>query len=136
MRHFPLVVLSALAFTCAAGILAAQADSTAPATPAPEKAKPAKSDPNRLSSEEITADNRPTAYDVVDHLRRAWLRKDMLTGEDVVVYMDEQNIGGAEKLRDLPSVDVAQLEFLPNKDAIKRWGSQIKGSVIVVSRKR
>jgi hypothetical protein len=143
VRHFPLVALYSLALACAAGsasTLAAQADSTAPATPtptpAPANAKPAKSDPNHLSSDEITADNRPTTYDVVDHLRRAWLRKDMLTGEDVVVYMDEQNVGGAEKLREIPSVDVAALEFLPNKDAIKRWGSQIKGSVIVVSRRR
>jgi hypothetical protein len=134
VRHFPIVALSALALACAAGsvdTLAAQADSTAPAAPAPapapapEKAKPAKSDPNHLSSEEITADNRPTTYDVIDHLRRAWLRKDMLTGEDLVVYMDEQNIGGAEKLRDIPSVDVAALDYLPNKDAVKRWGSQI-----------
>jgi len=144
VRHFPLVALSAIAFTCAAGTLAAQADSTTPATPAPAaapapapaKAKPAKSDPNHLSSDEIAADNRPTTYDVVDHLRRAWLRKDMLTGEDLVVYMDEQNVGGADKLRDIPSVDVASLDYLPNKDAVKRWGSQIKGSVIVVSRKR
>jgi hypothetical protein len=60
----------------------------------------------------------------------------MLTGEEVVVYMDEQNIGGADKLRDIPTVDVAELQYLPNKDAVKRWGSQIKGSVIVVSRKR
>ena len=139
MRHLPLVALSVVALTCAAGTLAAQADSTAPAAApaaAPEKAKPAKSDPNHLSADEITADNRPTTYDVIDHLRRAWLRKDMLTGEDLVVYMDEQNIGGADKLRDIPSVDVAGLEYLPNKDAVKRWGSQIKGSVIVVSRKR
>jgi hypothetical protein len=144
VRHLQLVALSAIAFTCAAGTLAAQADSTTPATPAaapapapaPAKAKPAKSDPNHLSAEEVAADNRPTTYDVVDHLRRAWLRKDMLTGEDLVVYMDEQNIGGADKLRDIPTVDVAELQYLPNKEAVKRWGSDIKGSVIVVSRKR
>ena len=142
MRHLPLVALSVLTLACAAGAagaLAAQADSTTPAAApaaAPEKAKPAKSDPNHLSADEITAANRPTTYDVVDHLRRAWLRKDMLTGEEVVVYMDEQKIGGADKLRDIPTVDVAELQYLPNKDAVKRWGSDIKGGVIVVSRKR
>jgi hypothetical protein len=50
--------------------------------------------------------------------------------------MDEQNIGGAEKLRDIPSVDVAELRYLPNEAAIKRWGSEIKGSVIVVTLRR
>lgn len=149
MRQLPIVALSVFTLACVAGAtgtIAAQADSTTPATPAPAaaaapakataKAKPAKSDPNHLSSDEITADNRPTTYDVIDHLRRAWFRKDMLTGEDVVVYMDEQNIGGADKLRDIPSVEVSELDFLPNKEAVKRWGSQIKGSVIVVTRKR
>lgn len=134
MRHLPIVALSVLTLACAAGsvgTIAAQADSTAPA-----KATAPKSDPSHLASSEIIAANRPTTYDVVDHLRRAWLRKDLLTGEDVVVYMDEQNVGGADKLRDIPTVDVAELQYLPNKDAVKRWGSQIKGSVIVVSRKR
>jgi DNA uptake protein ComE-like DNA-binding protein len=142
VRHLSIVALSVFTLACASGAIAtaaAQADSMTPAAapaPAPEKSKPTKSDPNHLSSDEITAANRPTTYDVVDHLRRAWLRKDMLTGEEVVVYMDEQNIGGADKLRDIPTVDVAELQYLPNKDAVKRWGSQIKGSVIVVSRKR
>jgi len=147
VRQLPIVALSVFTIAAAAGAtgtIAAQADSTTPAAPAaaaapakaPAKAKPAKSDPNHLSSDEITADNRPTTYDVIDHLRRAWFRKDMLTGEDVVVYMDEQNIGNADKLRDIPSVEVSELDFLPNKEAVKRWGSQIKGSVIVVTRKR
>jgi hypothetical protein len=139
VRHLPVLALTAVALACASGAAAAQADSTTPAAPAaaPVKPEPAKSDANHLSGEEIAAANRPTIYDVVDHLRRQWLRKDMLTGEDVTVYMDEQNVGGADKLRDIPSVDVAGLEYLPHKDAVKRWGAtEIKGAVIVVSRKR
>ena len=94
------------------------------------------SDQSRLTSEEITAANLPTAYDLVDRLRRPWLRRDASTGKDVVVYMDQQNIGGASKLRDIPSVDVAQLEYLPYDEAVRRWGSQVEGSVIVVTRRR
>lgn len=94
------------------------------------------SDQSRLTSEEITAANLPTAYDLVDRLRRPWLRRDAATGKDVVIYMDQQNIGGAAKLRDIPSVDVAQLEYLPYDQAVQRWGSQVEGSVIVVTRRR
>ena len=94
------------------------------------------SDQSRLTSEEITAANLPTVYDLVDRLRRPWLRRDASTGKDVVIYMDQQNIGGASKLRDIPSVDVAQLEYLPYDQAVQRWGSQVEGSVIVVTRRR
>lgn len=135
MRHLSIVALSAFALVLASSgvsTIAAQSDSTAPA----KAAKNNKSDSNRLTSDEITAAKLPTAYDLVDRLRRPWLRRDALTGGDVVVYMDEQNLGGAEKLRDIPSVDVAGLQYLPNQDAVKRWGADIKGSVIVVSRRR
>lgn len=135
MRHLSVITLSVLALACAAGSvagLAAQADSTAPA----KAAKSAKHDDNHLAADEIAASKRPTAYEAVDRLRPRWLRKDMLTGEDVVIYMDEQNLGGSDKLRDMPSVDIEELEYVPHADAVRRWGSDIKGSVIVVSRRR
>ena len=90
----------------------------------------------RISLEEITTANLPTAYELVDRLRRPWLRLDAITRGAVVVYMDNQNIGGAEKLRDIPSVDVAEMVYMPNDQATQRWGSDIKGSVIVVTRRR
>lgn len=135
MRQFPTIVLSALVVALASGgaaTIAAQADSTAPAAPA----KKAKHDDNVLTADEIAASKRPTVYDAVDRLRPNWLRKDMLTGEEVVVYMDEQSLGGSDKLRDMPSVDVAELQYVPHPDAVRRWGSDIKGSVIVVVRRR
>jgi len=136
VRRLSLSAILAFALALAFGsvsTIAAQSDS---APPAKKAASPAKQDPNRITADEIASANRPTAYDVVDHLRRQWLRKDKLTGEDVVIYMDEQNLGGADKLRDIPTVDVAEFQFLPHDDAVKRWGSDIKGSVIVVSRRR
>lgn len=135
MRQLPIVVFSALVLAIASGgaaTLVAQADSTPPAAPA----KKAKHDENRITAEEIAASKRPMVYDAVDKLRPNWLRKDMLTGEDVVVYMDEQNLGGSDKLRDMPSVDVAELQYVAHADATRRWGSDIKGSVIVVVRRR
>ena len=135
MRPLSVLTISALVLVCASGVttgIAAQSDSTTPA----KASRHENQDPNRLTSEEIAASKRPTVYDAVDRLRPAWLRKDMLTGEDVVISIDEQNVGGGDKLRDIPSVDVAELQYLPHADAVRRWGSDIKGSVIIVSRRR
>ena len=103
-----------------------------------EKAEKAKQDAdrNKLTLAEIEEANLPTAYELVDRRRRPWLRRDAMTGGDVVVYMDEQKQGGPEKLRDIPAVDVAELLYLPNDQAVRRWGADIKGSVIVVVRRR
>ena len=93
-------------------------------------------DQSSLTADEITAANLPTAYDLVERLRRSWLRADRVTGGAVVVYMDQQDIGGAEKLRDISSTEVASLQYFPNDKAIQRWGSGIQGSVIEVTRRR
>lgn len=95
---------------------------------------PASSSP-RLTREEIVAADLPTAYDLVDRLRRPWLRRDAMTGGEVEVYMDNRKVGGASALRDIPSVDVAELQYMPHDDAVRRWGSQVTGSVIVVTRR-
>lgn len=95
---------------------------------------PASSSP-RLSQEEIAAADLPTAYDLVDRLRRPWLRRDAQTGASVEIYMDNRKLGGAEALRSIPAADVAQLEFLAHDEAVRRWGSRVAGSVIVVTRR-
>lgn len=89
-----------------------------------------------LMSDEIAASGLPTAYDVVERYRRPWLRRDARTGAEVAVYMEEQSLGGAQALRDIPAVEVESLEFISSDQAMLRWGSSIKGSVIVVKRKR
>jgi hypothetical protein len=135
--HLALVTLCTfLLIGCASAGGGSSSGASGPAAGASGSAAKSSSDQSRLTSEEITAANLPTAYDLVDRLRRPWLRRDAATGKDVVVYMDQQNIGGAAKLRDIPSVDVAQLEYLPYDEAVRRWGSQVEGSVIVVTRRR
>ena len=117
-------------------VLALPALLAACATTGTGGASSATSDSPRLTQEEIVAADLPTAYDLVDRLRRPWLRRDAVTGGDVEVYMDNRKIGGAAALREIPSVDVGALEYLPNDEAIRRWGSQVTGSVIVVTRRR
>ena len=73
----------------------------------------------------------PTAYDLVEKLRRPWLRRTGAGGE-VVVYQDERPLGDASKLRDIPATTVAELQYVDNVDAVRRWGGGITGAVIVV----
>lgn len=135
--HIALAALSAVLVACASGSKSASsAAAPSPTASSSKKAVKPKADPSRISPEEIQAANLPTAYDLVDRLRRPWLRRDAVTGGEVAVYMDEQNVGDASKLRDIPAVEVAELRYLKNEDAIRRWGSQVTGSVIVVVRRR
>ena len=46
-----------------------------------------------------------------------------------------RTFGGADKLRDFPAVTVAEMDFLLNAAAIRRYGSSVTGSVIIVKRK-
>lgn len=131
MRNIHLVFVTLCAF-----LLVACASAGGSGSGASGSAAKSSSDQSRLTSEEIVAANLPTAYDLVDRLRRPWLRRDAATGKEVVVYMDQQNLGGASKLRDIPSVDVAELQYLTYDQAVQRWGSQVEGSVILVKRRR
>jgi hypothetical protein len=90
----------------------------------------------RLSRAEILAADVPSAYDVVDRLRRSWLRRDIRTGNEVSVVVDNARAGGAETLRDIPAVDIGELQFIPSDEATRRWPSQVIGTAILVIRKR
>jgi hypothetical protein len=92
-------------------------------------------DSMHLMAAEFANANLPTAYDLVEHFRRPWLRRDPLTGGPVTVYMEQQSLGAADALRQVPTADVASFEFLPHDKATLRYGSTIAGSVIVVMKK-
>ncbi|HET7551326.1 MAG TPA: hypothetical protein VFK04_08545 [Gemmatimonadaceae bacterium] len=89
-----------------------------------------------ITAQEISSANLPDAYALVDRLRRTWFRNDPGTGEAVSVYMDQQKLGGTSALRDIPTVQIAELRFLPSADAIQQFGPDAKGGAIVVVRKR
>ena len=59
-----------------------------------------------------------------------------MTGGEVAVYLDERRIGGSETLRDIPIADVEEMHYLRNDEAVRRWGGQVTGSVIVIVRRR
>lgn len=129
------VILSVALVGCASVGGRSPAATTA-ATPTGTQAASSTADASRLTRAEIDSADLPNAYELVTRLRRPWLRRAGAVGGDVAVYMDEQNLGGAEKLRDIPATEVAELQYVENADAIRRWGSGTTGAVIVVVRRR
>lgn len=93
-------------------------------------------DRDLLTTEQIEAAALPNAYELVNRLRRAWLRGDPVTGGPVSVYMEDRELGGAEALREIPAVTVAELRLVSNEAAVMRWSPSIAGSVIVVVPRR
>lgn len=88
-----------------------------------------------ISAAEIQSSGGATAWDVVDRLHRRWFR-DQLSGKAVTVYYEQSNVGGAEKLRDYPAREVAELQYLDGQAAVRRFGAGNEGGVILVVRNR
>lgn len=88
-----------------------------------------------ISSTEIQSSGAATAWDVVDRLHRRWFR-DQLSGRPVAIYYENVNVGGADKLRDYPVREVAELQYLDGQAAVRRWGPGNEGGVIMVVRNR
>lgn len=125
-----LPLLCAFAMACASG------GAKTGATSATSSSSKSASNSPTLSSADIVAADLPTAYDLVDRLRRPWLRSDPASGAAVSVYMDNQNLGGTSSLRDIPSAEVSEMQFLRSADAIARYGQDAKGGAIIIIRKR
>ena len=87
-----------------------------------------------LTSTEIRAANLPNAYELVSRLRRPWLRRDAVTGNEVRVYLDQREIGGADALRNIPAADVAELRYFDGEAAAARWGQAVSSSIIEIIR--
>lgn len=116
---------------CATGQPSASSPAGAPSTTV---APAAASDQSVLTQSEIDAARLPDGYELVNRLRRPWLRRDATNGGEVSVYVDQQPFGAAEKLRDLPAVEIAEMRYYGHLDAVRRWGD-VPGAVILVTRR-
>ena len=119
-------------------LLLACGGSGAPAEmPAPDAGATAtNTDPNLISSEQLTAARVATAYEAVDRLHRTWF-KDGLTGRPATVYWDDnQPLGGTDELRQIPIQDVVEIRYLDGRASNLRWPGNTGGAIVVVKRRR
>lgn len=95
-----------------------------------------RSDANRLTREEVLDTNTSNVFEAIRQLRPNWLRKRGATSMhqqgDIVVYLDNQPLGGPQMLQALPLTSVASLQFLDAASATQRWGTgHVHGAILV-----
>ena len=86
-----------------------------------------------ITTDEIKASGLPTGFDVVDRLRPRW-KRDLTTNASVSVYLDQRRLGGLETLRDVPTQDIRELQYMKGSEAELRWGHDARGGAIIVVR--
>ena len=108
---------------------------------------PARQNQNVISSEEITASSATTAYEVIQKLRPNFLRTrgavhgapvngaNNIEAVDLVVYLNENRLGGSEQLRQIPTTDIREIRYFSASEATTKWGTgHSAGAIQIVSR--
>jgi hypothetical protein len=76
-------------------------------------------------------------FQVIQSLRPEWLRPQGATSfrgqEVIVVYLDDNRMGGVEALRNIPPRSIASVRFISGLEASQRWGLNHGMGAIVVS---
>jgi hypothetical protein len=100
-----------------------------------------------ISSEEITAISAPTAYVVIQKLRPNFLRTrgavhgapvggtNNIEAVDLVVYLNENRLGGSEQLRQISTTDIREIRYFSASEATTKWGTgHSAGAIQIISR--
>ena len=92
---------------------------------------------NEITRAELERNPGSTAYEIIQRLRPQWLRlrgQQSLTSEtDLVVYVNNARMGGAESLRGISLAGVEYLRFLDAAAATLRWGAGHSSGAILIS---
>lgn len=107
----------------------------------------ARQNQNVISSEEITASSATTAYEVIQKLRPNFLRTrgavhgapvggtNNIEMVDLVVYLNENRLGGSEQLRQISTTDIREIRYYGASEATTKWGTgHSAGAIQIVSR--
>ena len=98
-------------------------------------------DYNVIQQSEITAQNGTNAYDVISHLRPQYLKtrgRTTIQGQPTVaseyasVFVDSQFFGDLNSLRDIASINIKEIRYLPANEAVTRYGMQYGNGVIEI----
>ena len=109
-------------------------------TPAPSGA--ARSSPNLITADEISRVSVQNAFEVVQKLRPAMLRRPQVASAnaqskgELVVYVDNSRYGPVENLSQIPASSIAAVRYFSPSESQMKWGSNHPGGVIEVLTKR
>lgn len=98
-------------------------------------------DYNVIPQSEITAQNGTNAFDVISHLRPQYLKtrgrttiqgSPTVASEYAAVFVDSQFFGDLNSLRDIASINIKEIRYLPANEAVTRYGMQYGNGVIEI----
>ena len=91
-----------------------------------------------ITQEEIEASNATNVYDLVASLRGDYLKdRGMIsiktnTREKAVVFLNDQEYGVAETMRNIPKGRISEVRYISGVDAVNRFGAQYGGGIIML----
>lgn len=99
----------------------------------------AQGDRRLLTAAQISATGYEDAYKVVENLRPNWLKQGdaMSLGSlgEVRVYLDGDQLGGPDRLRDIPAKTIEEMRWLSVMEATTRGLNRNAAVIMVTSRK-
>ncbi len=99
-------------------------------------------DYNVITQSEITTQNGVNAYEIISHLRPQYLKTrgrttiqtaPSVSTEYAAVFVDNQFFGDLNSLRNIASLNVHEIRYLPANEAVTRYGMQYGNGVIEIS---
>ena len=92
---------------------------------------------NSLREDEIRQANVMTAYEALERLRPAVLRRTrtLTPYEKRAVYLDGLPIGGVDDLRAIPAAHVFEIRYLTASEATGRYGNVSSEGIILITTK-
>lgn len=90
-----------------------------------------------LTREQLLDSNYPSLFEAIQALRSNWLRArgvDSIQGpaNEVIVYVDDQRLGGIYHLRSIATSSVARVRRFSAAEASARWGLGHGAGVLAV----
>ena len=96
-----------------------------------------RSDPKRISMQEMLEAGSTDAYSIVQSLRPRWLSTRGVSTinlkESVKVYLDGSLLGGPEYLRQINVQSISSIQYMDALEATQRWGLDHGLGAILVS---
>jgi hypothetical protein len=90
-----------------------------------------------ITREQILENRFATAWEAIDALRTNWLQtrgtNSMRNPGEVLVYLDDNRLGGVETLRTYPTTNIMYIRYFDRLAATARWGVDHTQGVIVIS---
>ena len=97
-------------------------------------------DYNLIPQSEITAQNGINAFDLITHLRpnflktrgRSSINNASVSTEYASVFLDGQYFGDLTSLRNIATMNIREIRYLPANESVTRYGMQYGSGVIEI----